>query len=150
MPAKIYREVQKQKSLGSERRWPGLSGIVERITMPRWVWATAAAGIILAISWLSFHPAQNREVVITAVSTGDETSGEGILFVDPVDVAGLDPSELENLATWVNNGLAAIGDETQSVAGNNADKDIDEELAELNSKEIKKLSTMLEKWKPEV
>lgn len=150
MPARIYREVQKQKSPERKRRWPSLSGIVDRMMLPRWAWAAAAIGVILAISWLSFYPAQDREVAKTAVSSGDETSYEDILPVDPVDVAGLDPSELARLGAWVNSGLAAIGDETQGVALNSAEKDIDEELAELNSKEINKLSTMLEKWKPEV
>lgn len=150
MPGKIFQEVQKQRPSERGRRRPTLSGLLERMTMPRWAWASAAAGIVLVISWLAFHPAQDREVAKTTASAGDETSDEDILSVDPVDVAGLDPSELENLATWVSNGLADIGDETQSVAMNGAEKDIDEELAELNSKEIKKLSTMLEKWKPEV
>jgi anti-sigma factor RsiW len=150
MPAKIYREVQKRKSPERERRWPGLSGIRERMTLPRWAWAAAAIGVILAISWFSFHPAQDRVVAKTAVSSGDETSYEDILSADPVDVAILDPSELETLATWVNSGLAAIGDETRSVALNTTEKDFDEELSELNSKEIKKLSRMLEKCKPEV
>ncbi len=150
MPANIYREFQKRRSPERERRWPGLAGIRERITMPRWAWAAAAVAVILAISWLSFYPAQDRDIAKTAVSFGEETSYDDILSVDPVDVAVLDTSELETLATWVNSGLAAIGDETRSVALNSAEKDIDEELAELNSKEIKKLSTMLEKWKPEV
>ncbi len=150
MPARIYREVQKQKSSERERRWPGLSRIVERMILPRWAWAAAAVCFLLAIFWFSFQPAQNSGVPKTPVIAEDETSDEDILSVDPVDVAGLDPSELENLTTWVNNGLADIGDETQSVAMNGAEKDIDEELAELNSIEIKKLSTMLEKWKPEV
>jgi anti-sigma factor RsiW len=150
MPARIYRQVQKQKVLEREQRWPGLSGIMERITMPRWAWTAAAVGVILAISWLSFYSVRDREVAKTAVSSGDEAPYEDILSVDPVDVAGLDPSELENLATWVNSGLAAIGDETRSVAANSTETGIEEELAELNSKEIRKLSTMLEKWKPEV
>jgi hypothetical protein len=150
MPARIYREVQKQKSLERERRWPGLSGIVDRMILPRWAWTAAAVGVILAISWLSFYSVRDREVAKTAVSSGDETSYEEILSVDPVDVAGLDLSELENLATWINSGLAAIGDETRSVAANSTETGIEEELAELNSKEIRKLSTMLEKWKPEV
>ncbi len=150
MPAAIYREVQKQKVLERERRWPGLSGIMERMMLPRWAWAGAALGVILAISWFSFYPAQDREVAKTTVSSGDETPYEDILSVDPVDVAVLDPSELERLGAWVNSGLTAIGDETQSIALTSAEKDVDEELAELNAKEIEKLSRMLEKWKPEV
>jgi anti-sigma factor RsiW len=150
MPVRIYRQVQKQKALEHERRWPGLSGIVERMILPRRAWVAAAIGVILAISWLSFYSVRDREVAKTAVSSGDEASYEDILSVDPVDVAGLDPSELENLARWVNSGIAAIGDETRSVAANSTETGVDEELAELNSKEIKKLSTMLEKWRPEV
>jgi hypothetical protein len=149
MPAAIYREVQKQKSPERERRWPGLSGIMERMTLPRRVWAAAAIAVIFTIAWFSFYPAQDREVARKGVSSGDETPYEDILAIDPVDVAVLDPAELDRLGAWVNSGLAAIGDETQSIALTSAEKDVDEELAELNAREIKKLSTMLEKWKPE-
>jgi anti-sigma factor RsiW len=149
MPAAVYR-VQKQKSPERERSWPGLSGIMERMTLPRWAWTSAAIGVILAISWFSLYSAQDREVAKTVVSSGDETPYEDILSVDPVDVAVLDPTELDRLGAWVNSGLTAIGDEAQGIALTSAEKDVDEELAELNAKEMKKLSTMLEKWRPEV
>jgi hypothetical protein len=159
MPARIYREVQKQKSLESEQRWPGLSGIMERLTMPRWAWAATALVVVAVTSWFIMQPA-GRDGMDTAgtLPPADESPYEYAGTEGAIALSDLNKGELDSVATWANSEMASLSDEIRNATLNGTEKYIlrserdvlYEDLSELNPREMEKLSLMLEKWKPEV
>jgi hypothetical protein len=159
MPARIYREVQKQKSLERERRWPGLSGIMERLAMPRWAWAATALVVVAVTSWFIMNPA-GRDGMDTAgtLPPADKYAYEYAETEGTIALSDLSKGELDNVATWANSEMASLSDEIRNAALNGTEKYIIrserdvlyEDLSELNPREMEQLSLMLEKWKPEV
>jgi anti-sigma factor RsiW len=159
MPARIYREVQKQKAPEQERRWPGLSRIMERIKVPRLAWAATALVVVAVTSWFIMHPA-GRDVTDTAgtLPPADKYAYEYAGTEGAIALSDLNKGELDNVATWANSEMASLSNEIGNAALNGAEKYIIrperdvlyEELSELNPREMEQLSLMLEKWKPEV
>ncbi len=151
MPARIYREVQKRKSLERERRWPGLSGIAERMLLPRWAWAVAAVMVLAVTSWFVMQPGgRDGGGVARKTVPADEAPYEYAGSDDIAALSGLDMNELDNVGTWANREIASLGNEIGYVTLNGGENYLDEELSELGRREIERLSLMLEKWKPEV
>ena len=159
MPARIYREVQKQKSPERERRWSGLSGIVERLTMPRWAWAATALAAVAVTSWFIMNPA-GRDGTDTAATlpSADKYSYEYAGTESAIALSELTKGELDSVAAWANSEMASLSDDIRNAALNGTEKYIIrsdravlyEDLSELNPREMEQLSLMLEKWKPEV
>lgn len=145
MPGRVYHAVQQQDKKGPQRN---LHALLQRMILPRWAWAAAAAGIVLAISWFIMHPV-SREATAPALP-GEEYSYEDVSSYDVVhthtsaNMDELTSSELDAVDAWTATELSAIALEAGTNVTNVFDTDLNEELAELNSQEAERLSKKLE------
>jgi hypothetical protein len=145
MPERVYRAVQQENKKRPRRN---LHGLLQGVIIPRWAWTAVAAGIVLAVSWFIVHPA-TRETAVPALP-GDEYSYEEVSHYDPVlrhtsvTMAEMTPSELDAVDAWAATELSSIAREAGTTVANVFDTDLYEELAELNSHEVERLSRMLQ------
>lgn len=143
MPERVFRAVQMDKA----KKWPfDVSWLVDRLSLPRWVFGTAAVGIVLIVSWLAVHSLQHGSEM--RVSQGYELS-DGPVVADEVTINELDDDQLDTVASWAGNELSSFAREASPVMASISETDIAEELAELNAKEAERLSAMLDQWKEE-
>jgi hypothetical protein len=150
MPERVYRAVRQEDKKRPRRN---LHDLLQGVIIPRWAWTAVAAGIVLAVSWLIVHPA-TRETTVPALP-GDEYSGEysyeEVSHYDPVlrhtsvTMAEMTPSELDAVDAWAARELSSIAREAGTNVANVFDTDLYEELTELNSHEVERLSKMLQK-----
>lgn len=146
MPDRVFRAVQKQKT----KKWHfDLSWLAERLILPRWTIAAATIALVLAVSLLVGRSLQK--------SPGGEALRRGepvdeILAADSggtVSMNDLDGNQLETVSDWAGKELAALAEEAGPVMANNADTDIYEELANLDTREAEHLSALLDQWEQE-
>ncbi len=147
MPDRVFRAVQREKA--KQRRF-NLSWFAERFILPRWAMAAAVVALVLTASLLAVRSLQKGPEVITAQRGGG--SVDEVLAADSggtVSLNDLDGNQLETVSDWASKELASIGEETGPVMVNSPDTDIYEELANLDTKEAERLSTMLDQWEQE-
>jgi anti-sigma factor RsiW len=146
MPDRVFRAVQKQKAL----KWHfDLSWLAERLILPRWTIAAATIALVLAVSLLAGRSFQK--------SPGGEALRRGqpvdeVLVADSggtVSMNDLDGNQLETISDWAGKELDSIAEEAGPVMANNADTDIYEELANLDTGEAEHLSAALDQWEQE-
>jgi hypothetical protein len=146
MPERIYRDVQKmqEKNLRFD-----ISSFWDRVLLPPWVWGVAAAGLVLVVSLLIIKPAPKE--TSTTVSNGDESSfAESVLAdTDSPGLTELSQTELENVSLWADSELSSLSNEIIDVLTSAPERDIHEELLDLNPQEIERLSRKLEEWEQE-
>jgi hypothetical protein len=148
MPDRVYRAVQEQ---GARRKPFDLDRLLDWMTLPRWAWAAAAFGLFLVISWFILLPVKTEQGPV--MSQGYALSDE-IVVADSVDslnpeLAELDRDELGSMEDWANRELASIALEAEPIVRHGHDPDVYEELAELDTHEIERLSKMLDHLKEE-
>ncbi len=148
MPDRIYREVRIQKSSARKMGWSKLSGFPEKAMMPRWAWAAVSIAIVAAVSWFLLRPTP-VEIAVTSPAD-DEPLHEDVLTSEPLDVAGLEASDLKKVTKWADKEFAAIRNEAAGYSFNGTDTDVYDELAELSTKELERLSQILDGMKREV
>ncbi len=147
MPDRIYRAVQQEKK---SKKFFDFSWFVERITMPRWVFTSATAGIILIISALattSLNTYQHeretslpQEYLVSESSTGE-------YFFTSADISS---EQADAVNTWATKQLDSIGAEVSPVLATSTDAEISDEIAELNINETERFSDdILKHWKEE-
>ncbi len=143
MPGRVYRAVQEEKT----RPRLGLRELLQRVVLPRWVWAAAAVGVVLTVSWLVMHPSPQRETVAPALLgeeyVSEDSHNDPVLRHTSVTIAELTPPELDAVNAWAGMELSALAQEAGADPENIFDTDLTEELAELDSHEVDRLSTML-------
>jgi hypothetical protein len=145
MPDRVYRAVQEQKT--KKRRFT-LSWFADRLTMPRWAWAAASVGVVLIISLFTLRALQRDANM--PLSAGYDISDEIMSVNSPISVTELNQDQIDAIDMWAGSELASISQEAAPIVlGNVHTSDIEEELADLNAKEIDSLSIMIEQWKKE-
>jgi len=143
MPNSIYREVRRHK----QREKPAsLSDVLGNLFIPRWAWATAAVAVVAVAGFLLYRPATVEMTAHTPAS--EEVAYEAIISTEQPDIAELNGQELDTVATWVDREFAAIGEEAATYTGSNGD--IEDEFANLDAKQLERLSKMLDTGKQEV
>jgi anti-sigma factor RsiW len=145
MPDRVYRAVEAHKA---RNRGFDLSWLLDWFMMPRWVVAAATAVMVLALSWYVIHPLPNQPGAPApkGYDLSDEIAGS-----EEPHLSSLDTDQLATVADWAGKELSSIGSEAALVVANGTDAtDIDEELAELNARDAKKLSTLLDHYVEEV
>jgi hypothetical protein len=144
MPERIYRDVQKMKV--KQRRF-GVSRLWDGLLLPRWVWGVATAGLVLVISLLFITPSPKE--VSTITPSGDVSAYEESTLMDTPGLTELSQTELENVSVWADSELSSLSSEIVDVLTSAPERDIHEELSELNHQEIERLSKKLEEWEQE-
>lgn len=148
MPDRVYRAVHEQ---GTGTKAFDLDRLMDWLVLPRRVWAGAAIGMVLVISWLILMPARTEQ--------GPDLLSQGYEFADelmatdpadsPVNLAELGNDEYASVESWAGKELASIALEAEPVLMNGIDSDISEELGELNLQETERLSKMIDHLKEE-
>ncbi len=146
MPERVYRDVQKMQE--RNRRFD-ISRFWDRVLLPRWVWGVAAAGLVLVISLLIFKPALKE--ISTTASRGDESSFEETVLTDSDSpgLSELNQTELENVSIWADSEFSSLSSDIIDVMTSAPERDVHEELSDLNRQEIDRLSKQLEECEQE-
>jgi hypothetical protein len=149
MPGRVYRgiETAREKNRGTF----DLSRLWDRFLLPRWTWAAAAVSIVLVLSWVVLRSPQRTPEL--SLSQDPEAPVE-IMVADASDSDTLTPGDLDRedlkvVDSWAGRELASITRDVDQVMAFSSDIDINEELAELNTEEMERLSTMLSLEKEE-
>jgi hypothetical protein len=145
MPERIYRNVQKMQK---KKRFIDISSLWNRMLLPRWVWSVAAAGLVLVVTLLIVKPLPKDISSITP--NGDDAAYDESTIMDTPGLTELSQTELEDVSRWADNELAALESEIVDVLISAPERDIHEDLSDLNHQEIERLSRKLEEWEQEV
>jgi len=143
MPDRVYQAVQKRQT---NKKTFDLAWFLDRMALPRWIWAASTVGIVLIVSWLIVTPLQKRTEM--PQSQGNEFADEAVATWS-VSVADLDHDELSTIDSWAGSELASMAQEAELVLANGRDADIYEAFEDLNAGEIERISKMLEQIRRE-
>ncbi len=144
MPGQVRRAVQQQDKKSASRSF---SDLFRGLALPRWAWATATVGIIVAVSWLIMHQTPQGNIVPAIpeeeYASQDASQHDPVLRHTSATIAELTPVELDAADSWAAKELSSLAAEAGANTTNIFDTDLNEELAELDAHEVDRLSTML-------
>jgi flagellar biosynthesis/type III secretory pathway M-ring protein FliF/YscJ len=143
MPERIYREVQKKE----KKRLIDISSLWNRMLLPRWVWSVTAAGLVLVVTLLIVKPLPKE--ISRIAPNGDDAAYDESTIMDAPGLTELSQPELADVSDWANNELASLGNEIVDVFISAPERDIHEDLSDLNRQEIERLSRRLEELEEE-
>jgi hypothetical protein len=144
IPAHVFRGTQEEKT---KKRTFDPARLWSLLATYRLAAAAATVGVLLILAWFTVRQHVKEQDI--ALSGRYEYSDE-IMTSDDVSVGGLDSEELETASIWANAQLASLSDElARSPVSNFFDADVNEELSDLNTKEMERLSDEIEQWKQE-
>ncbi len=142
LPDRVYGEIRRHQ----ERKEPrGLAGIMDILLPPRWAWATAAAVLLLAtIAWYGLH----SEPVRMAAKRLPDAGGVyvDVLATEQVRISELNSPEIRSLDSWANKELTSLSlpEGAADMFLSAPEGAIEERLADMNSQELERLSSMLD------
>jgi hypothetical protein len=140
MPGRVYRAVQEQKA--HPKRF-GATWFMGRLTMPRWVLAASTIGVLIVVSIFMLRALQPE----SAPSLSREYAlSEDLMESRLVNLGDLGQDEANAIDTWTGKELTSIAQEAEPVLVSSRNDDIDEDLGELNTTEIQRLSQLLDQW----
>jgi flagellar biosynthesis/type III secretory pathway M-ring protein FliF/YscJ len=145
MPERIYRNVQQMQE---KKRLIDISSLWNRMLLPRWAWSVAAAGLVLVVTLLIVKPLPKD--ISRSTPNGDDAAYDESTIMDTPGLTELSQTELEDVSRWADNELAALESEIVDVLISAPERDIHEDLSDLNHQEIERLSRKLEEWEQEV
>jgi len=145
MPERIYRNVQKMQE---KKRLIDISSLWNRMLLPRWAWSVTAAALVLVVTLLIVKPIPNDVSRITP--NGDDAAYDESTIMDTPGLTELSQTELEDVSRWADSELASLGNEIVDVFISAPERDIHEDLSDLNRQEIERLSRSLEELEQEV
>jgi anti-sigma factor RsiW len=143
MPDRVYQAARKRQT---KKKTFDLASFLDRMSLPRWIWAASTVGIVLIASWLIVTPLQKRAEM--PQSQGNEFADDSVATWS-VSVADLDHDELSTIDSWAGSELASMAQEAELVLANGRDTDIYEEFEDLNAGEVERISKMLEQIRRE-
>jgi len=147
MPDRIYRTVQQQKTPKKSFDFSWFTGF---ITMPRWVFTTAATGIVLVVSALAVTSMNTPLRERGSSSPQEYLLSGGIAGDDFLTIADITTEQADAVNTWAANQLVSIGEEMAPVIATSTDAEISDEIADLNINETERFSDdILKHWKEE-
>lgn len=156
MPEKIHKEVQRQKSSARKRGRPEAFRMLDRLTHGRWAWAAASSVVLVATAFLVLRNAPMTTKDHIPPQAADEYIYFEVGSPAPVNVSELDKKGLEAVAAWADGELAAVMDKKTreesfiQMDESRRDAALYDALIELNTREMERLSRMLDRKKQEV
>jgi len=144
MPERIYRNVQK---IQEKKRLIDISNLWNRMLLPRWAWSVVAAGLVLLVTLLIVKPLPKEISGITP--NGDDAAYDESTIMDTPGLTELSQTELEDVSRWADDELASLGNDMADVFISAPERDIHEDLSDLNRQEIERLSRKLEELEQE-
>ncbi len=147
LPGKVRREV---RARSNERKLPDLAGLLDRLLLPRWVWTSAALGTVLLVAWFVVAPFRHTDgpALHEVYDVGYGSVHDPVLTHPSTNMTDLSDPQLETVDNWAGQELKNLAYQAESVTPN-TDREIYEELAELDGREIEKLSKMLNDYSEE-
>ncbi len=144
MPARVFRGVQQEKA---RKRTFGPARLWSLLATYRLAAAAATIGVVLILAWFTVRQHGKEQGI--ALSDRYEFSDE-ILTSDDTSIGRLDSEELDTASTWASTQLASLSDElARSPVSSFFDADVNEELSDLNTKEMEQVVDKIEQWKEE-
>ena len=144
MPERVYRNVQQMQE---KKRLIDISSLWRWMLVPRWAWSVATAVLVLIVSLLIVKPFPKEIPSITP--NGDDAAYEESAIMDTPGLTELNQTELEDVSHWADNELAALGNDIVDVLISAPERDIHEDLSDLNRQEMEHLSRKLEELEQE-
>jgi len=144
MPESVYRKVQQMQE---KKRLIDISSLWKWMLVPRWAWSVATAVLVLIVSLLIVKPFPREIPSITP--NGDDAAYEESAIMDTPGLTELSQTELEDVSHWADNELAAVGNDIVDVLISAPERDIHEDLSDLNRQEMEHLSRKLEELEQE-
>ena len=144
MPDRIYRNVQKMQE---KKRLIDIPSLWDRMLFPRWAWSLTAIGLVLMVTLLIVKPSPKESSRITP--NGDNAAYDESTIMDTPGLTELSQTELEDVSHWADNELASLENEMVDVLISAPERDIHEDLSDLNRQETERLSRKLEEWEQE-
>ncbi len=147
LPGKIHRAVETQNR--ERKRFLNLSWLRDRMAPPRWSLAAAGLALVLIVSWLVVNPLQKQhgETALNEVyDSGYGSMHDPVLTHPSTNMSDLSGDELASVDGWAGRELTTIGLEAETIVLNPLETDPAEELADLDTHEIDRLSKMVNEW----
>jgi hypothetical protein len=144
MPERIYRNVQKMQE---RKRFIDISSLWNRVLLPRWAWSVTAAVLVLVVTVLIVKPLSKDTSTMTP--NGDDAVYDESAIMDTPGLTEFNQTELADVSDWANNELASLGNEIVDVFISTPERDIHEDLSDLNRQETERLSRRLEELEQE-
>ena len=136
MPLKVRREVREKR----EKRSSLTARFLRPFAVPRWTWAATAAAVLITALWLVVQPSPVKGAFDGSDSLFEETGGG-----EPLDLAELSPTQLDAAVLWAQNQFATETDAVNEDLLENPERDLSDDLSNLNGKELDRLYEMLKK-----
>ncbi len=147
MPARVEREVRAQQSAGKRFDF---SRLLNSLILPRWAWATAGLAAVLLLVWVAIGPFTRGEAppLHEVYDAGYASVHDPVLTHPSTEMSDLSEPQLDTVNAWARQELTMMASESEAVMPN-ADRDVYEELSDLNGPEIDKLSSILNDYSEE-
>ncbi len=147
MPGRVMRAVQEQQTKGNGLN---LSWLQFPIHLPRWTLGTTALAAVLLAAWWVVSPFRHGEspVFQEVYDLGYASLHDPVLTHPSTNMTDLSDPQLESVNSWAGRELKAIASEEESMIPV-TDREVYDELADMNGPEIDKLSTMLNDYSEE-
>jgi hypothetical protein len=144
IPERIYRNVQNMKE---KKRPIDIPRLWNRMLLPRWAWSVAAAALVIVVTLLIVKPLPKD--ISTIAPSGDDTAYDESTVMDTPGLTEFSQTELDDVSRWTDNEFASLGNEIVDVYITAPERDIHEDLSDLNRQETERLSRSLEELEQE-
>ncbi len=145
MPDRIFRAVQREQN---QKKPLDLAAFLDKFTFRRLAASAITICILLLVSLLAFKTVQRAPN--PSREGGNGVADEALVVGDGVPLNELSRNELDNVGAWAGAQLASLSAEMgNSLANGTQETDLDEELNELNAREVDRLSRMIDQWEQE-
>ena len=141
MPARVYRQVQEQRS---KDKLSGFRQLLDGMTLPRWALATAAVGMLAMASWL-FVRQPAMEIAHTDGPLEQGMYSDSGITAPSINMEELSSSEFAAATQWAQNELAPIREEISEHDAGSDEQSISEDLSELSPRELDRILEILKK-----
>jgi hypothetical protein len=146
MPARVFRVVQEEQTKKQPSDFARFWGLLNRYRLTAAA-ATMAFVFIVILSWFTARPPLKGPEASLSERYGNS---DDIIVTEAAPVSELNPEELEAVGSWANNQLVSLSEELANTPVNIiSEADIHDEIVELNTNQIERLSNMIKQWKQE-